>query len=171
MHKLQRSWVRSQHPSAQWNLRGGRWSSAEYCTNKKKKIPQKNILKKPSFLWSTLCYHYSPTCQNHMCNVNRVFKAYIIFFKANKFRLQYSTVRRYFLSLFLYHKQILKIIQLCARIDETGITRQPTIVSLFRLKAKAVNHTYFVRGFPVYNRSCNQSRPDAVYVTYSSFHW
>jgi hypothetical protein len=31
MHKLQRSWVRSQHPSAQWNLRGGRWSSAEYC--------------------------------------------------------------------------------------------------------------------------------------------
>ncbi len=28
---------RSQHPSAQWNLRGGRWSSAEYCTNKKKK--------------------------------------------------------------------------------------------------------------------------------------
>jgi hypothetical protein len=32
MHKLQRSWVRSQHPSAQWNLRGGRWSSAEYCT-------------------------------------------------------------------------------------------------------------------------------------------
>jgi hypothetical protein len=33
MHKLQRSWVRSQHPSAQWNLRGGRWNSAEYCTN------------------------------------------------------------------------------------------------------------------------------------------
>ncbi len=27
MHQLQRSWVRSQHPSAQWNLRGGRWSS------------------------------------------------------------------------------------------------------------------------------------------------
>ncbi len=35
MHQLQRSWVRSQHPSAQWNLRGGRWSSAEFCTEKK----------------------------------------------------------------------------------------------------------------------------------------
>ncbi len=33
-------------PSAQWNLRDGRWSSAEYCTNKKKRIPQKNIFKK-----------------------------------------------------------------------------------------------------------------------------
>ncbi len=43
MHKLQRfwDWVRSQHPSAQWNLRGGRWSSAEYCKNKKKKNPPK----------------------------------------------------------------------------------------------------------------------------------
>ncbi len=37
MHQLQRSWVRSQHPSAQWNLRGGRWSSAEYCTEQKEK--------------------------------------------------------------------------------------------------------------------------------------
>ncbi len=45
MHQLQRSWVRSQHPSAQWNLRGGRWSSAEYC-KKKKKIPPKNTIKK-----------------------------------------------------------------------------------------------------------------------------
>ncbi len=45
--QLQRSWVRSQHPSAQWNLRGGRWSSAEYCTNKKrKKNPPKKYLKK-----------------------------------------------------------------------------------------------------------------------------
>ncbi len=34
MHQLQRSWFRSQHPSAQWNLRGGRWSSAEYSTKK-----------------------------------------------------------------------------------------------------------------------------------------
>ncbi len=51
MHKLQRSWVRSQHPSAQWNLRGCRWSSAEYCTNKKKKIPPKNILKKKLSGW------------------------------------------------------------------------------------------------------------------------
>ncbi len=39
MHQLQRSWVRSQHPSAQWNLRGGRWSSAEYSTKQKEKIP------------------------------------------------------------------------------------------------------------------------------------
>ncbi len=39
MHQLQRSWVRSQYPSAQWNLRGGRWSSAEYNTKKIKKIP------------------------------------------------------------------------------------------------------------------------------------
>ncbi len=46
MHQLQRSWVRSQHPSAQWNLRGGSWSSAEYCTNKKKKSPQKILQKK-----------------------------------------------------------------------------------------------------------------------------
>ncbi len=41
MHQLQRSWVRSQHPSAQWNLRGGRWSSAEYCTEQKRKNPPK----------------------------------------------------------------------------------------------------------------------------------
>jgi hypothetical protein len=31
---------------AQWNLRGGRWSSVEYSTGKNKKIPQKNIFKK-----------------------------------------------------------------------------------------------------------------------------
>ncbi len=35
MHQLQRPWVRSQHPSAQWNLRGGRWSRVEYSTNEK----------------------------------------------------------------------------------------------------------------------------------------
>ncbi len=35
MHQLQRSWVRSQHPSAQWNQRGGRWSSVENSTKKK----------------------------------------------------------------------------------------------------------------------------------------
>ncbi len=40
-------------PSAQWNLRGGRWSSAEYCTNKKKKIPQKIFLKRKEIL---ICY-------------------------------------------------------------------------------------------------------------------
>jgi hypothetical protein len=40
MHQLQRSWVRSQHPSAQWNLRCGRWSSVKYSTKKKfKKSP------------------------------------------------------------------------------------------------------------------------------------
>jgi hypothetical protein len=41
MHQLQRSWVRSQHPSAQWNLRGGRWSSVENSTKKIKNLPQK----------------------------------------------------------------------------------------------------------------------------------
>jgi hypothetical protein len=47
MQQLQRSWVRSQHPSAQWNLRGGRWSSAEYCNEQKeKKSPQKYLKKK-----------------------------------------------------------------------------------------------------------------------------
>jgi hypothetical protein len=34
MHQLQRSWVRSQHPSAQWNLKCGRRSSAEFSTKK-----------------------------------------------------------------------------------------------------------------------------------------
>ncbi len=42
MHQLQRSWVRSQHPSAQWNLRGGRWSSAEFSTEKKETYQEKN---------------------------------------------------------------------------------------------------------------------------------
>ncbi len=32
MHQVQRSWVQSQHPSTQWNLRGSRWNSAEYST-------------------------------------------------------------------------------------------------------------------------------------------
>ncbi len=41
MHQLQQSWVRSQHPSAQWNLRGGRWSSVEYSTKTNKKSPKK----------------------------------------------------------------------------------------------------------------------------------
>jgi hypothetical protein len=51
MHQLQRSWVWSKHPSAQWNLRGGRWSSAEYCTEKnREKIPQKNIWQKKNLL-------------------------------------------------------------------------------------------------------------------------
>ncbi len=44
MHQLQRSWVRSQHPSAQWNLRGGRWSSAEYSMKKIKKSPPTSAL-------------------------------------------------------------------------------------------------------------------------------
>ncbi len=33
----QESRFRSQHPSAQWNLRGSRWSSAEYCTEQQRK--------------------------------------------------------------------------------------------------------------------------------------
>ncbi len=43
MHQLQLSWVRSQHPSAQWNRRGGRWSSVEY--SRKKNPPQKYLNK------------------------------------------------------------------------------------------------------------------------------
>ncbi len=43
MHQLQRSWVRSQHPSAQWNLRGGRRSNVDYGT--KKKSPKKHLKK------------------------------------------------------------------------------------------------------------------------------
>jgi hypothetical protein len=37
MPKAQQSWVRSQHPPTQWNLRGGRWSSVEYRMWKKRK--------------------------------------------------------------------------------------------------------------------------------------
>jgi hypothetical protein len=43
-------WVRSQHPSAHWNLRGGRCSSVEYST---KKSPPKKYYKK-KFCWSTV---------------------------------------------------------------------------------------------------------------------
>jgi len=39
------SWVQSQHPPTQWNLRGGRWSSVEQRTLKEK-IPKKSPLKK-----------------------------------------------------------------------------------------------------------------------------
>ncbi len=55
MHQLQRSWVRSQHPSAQWNLRGGRRSSAENRTKEKEKNPPKNILKKIITLQNIPC--------------------------------------------------------------------------------------------------------------------
>ncbi len=40
MHQLQRSWVRYQHLSGQWNLRGGRWSSVKYSTKKTKNSPK-----------------------------------------------------------------------------------------------------------------------------------
>ncbi len=35
MPKSQQSWVRSQHPVTQWNLRDGRWSNVEKGTHKK----------------------------------------------------------------------------------------------------------------------------------------
>jgi hypothetical protein len=41
--RLQRSWVRSQHPSAQWNLMGARWSSVDYSTKKRKKKLRANL--------------------------------------------------------------------------------------------------------------------------------
>ncbi len=66
MPKLQQSWVRSQHPPTQWNLRGGRCSSVEYSTEKKKN--QKNP---PEFKYclfpvgfqsvNDYCYAYFPT--------------------------------------------------------------------------------------------------------------
>jgi hypothetical protein len=46
MHSLQRSWVRSQHPSAQWNLKCGRWSRWQMNIVRKKK----NILNKKKIL-------------------------------------------------------------------------------------------------------------------------
>ncbi len=42
MHPLQRSWVRSQHPSAHWNLRGGRKQCWIKHKKKYKKSPPKN---------------------------------------------------------------------------------------------------------------------------------
>jgi hypothetical protein len=42
MHQLQRSWVRSQHPSAQWNLRAAD-EAVLNIVRTKKKIPPKNI--------------------------------------------------------------------------------------------------------------------------------
>jgi hypothetical protein len=46
MYQLQRSWVRSQHPPAQWNLRAADEAVLNIVGKKKKKIPQKNIQKK-----------------------------------------------------------------------------------------------------------------------------
>jgi hypothetical protein len=43
MPKSQQSWVRSQHPSTQRNLRGGRWSSVEYSTQRKKKSKNPSV--------------------------------------------------------------------------------------------------------------------------------
>jgi hypothetical protein len=36
MPKAKQSWVGSQHPPTQWNMRGGRWSSVECSTSKQK---------------------------------------------------------------------------------------------------------------------------------------
>ncbi len=61
MHQLQRSWVRSQHPSAKWNLRGGRWSRADYST--KKIIPPTKCLKKIEVTGSTFHNKPEPTSE------------------------------------------------------------------------------------------------------------
>jgi len=46
MHTLQRPWVQIRHLPTQWNLRGGRWSSSEYCKrNTWKKNEIRKILK------------------------------------------------------------------------------------------------------------------------------
>ncbi len=68
MHQLQRSWVRSQHPSAQWNLRGGRWNSAEYRT---KKNPPKKYFKQKILLFQILIiFPLFPLVLFFYCNSN-----------------------------------------------------------------------------------------------------
>ncbi len=46
MPKSQQSWVRSQHPPTQWNLRGGRWSSVEPVHRKKSQKSPVRMLRK-----------------------------------------------------------------------------------------------------------------------------
>ncbi len=53
MHQLQRSWVRSQHPSAQWNLRGGKCAVLN-IVRKKIKNPPKKYLEKKSYMTNDL---------------------------------------------------------------------------------------------------------------------
>jgi hypothetical protein len=70
MHQMQRSLVWSQHPSAQWNLRGGRWSSAEYST-------KKNIKKSPTFpvafvyVLHTAAPDHNISCRLRLCAIHR----------------------------------------------------------------------------------------------------
>jgi hypothetical protein len=56
MPKSKHSWVRSQHPQTQWNLRGGRRSSVKimYIIRKNPKNPPYNILNinKCELLWA-----------------------------------------------------------------------------------------------------------------------
>jgi len=54
MHQLQRSWVRSQHPSAQWNLRAADEAVLNIVRTKRKNPPKK-YLKKIYFEMS--CIH------------------------------------------------------------------------------------------------------------------
>ncbi len=53
--QLQRSWVRSQHPLTEWNLRGGWWSSVEYSTKKylKNPPPQKKTTTRFYIFWAS----------------------------------------------------------------------------------------------------------------------
>jgi hypothetical protein len=90
MHQLQRSWVRSQHPSAQWNLRGGRWSSAEYCTAKKKKKSPQKILKK-----KTLTNHHIHLCLFKLgCDVHALLSSVLYILSGENITAVYSTTRR-----------------------------------------------------------------------------
>ncbi len=64
MTKSQHSWVRSQHPLTQWNLRGGRWSSVEYSKLKKK-------IQKPPVYKKNICQDGSICVRTivHRCNI------------------------------------------------------------------------------------------------------
>jgi hypothetical protein len=58
VESLQRSWVRSQHTSAQWNLRGGTCNSAEYTVVRKKYLKKHSggDYTKTGDLWSYLSF-------------------------------------------------------------------------------------------------------------------
>ncbi len=90
MYQLHRSWVRSQHPSAQWNLRGGRWSSAEYCTNKKR---EKNPPKNNKIKFSLLRKKTFPLLLDHKSGtITKKFIFAYLFSYSAKFRMFYTNL-------------------------------------------------------------------------------
>jgi hypothetical protein len=57
MPKSQLSWIRSQHPPTQWNLRGGRWSSLNKVLKKSKKIYPFQKIKQCYFFLFSIGWH------------------------------------------------------------------------------------------------------------------